>query len=94
MVLLVIGCQCCRSYIVITCVLACVVDELQHYFQFPLSYAKHFSMPMLSVSAAPGRRMFMLSKQLGVLMRRVHRGIRSVYNACQVRTAQQKYTFT
>jgi len=59
-----------------------LLDDLQEYLQHPGNNAKQFDLSALSHDPVKSRRLAQLSQQLGVLQRRVHRGIKDLYTIC------------
>ncbi|PNH08726.1 hypothetical protein TSOC_004710, partial [Tetrabaena socialis] len=58
------------------------MDDLYHYLQHRRPYARHFYLPYRTASPAPTDELLKVSRELGLLLRRVHRGVRDMHLAC------------
>ncbi|KAJ9533573.1 hypothetical protein QJQ45_026635, partial [Haematococcus lacustris] len=59
--------------------LAAVVDDLHRYLSHKRPNARHFLVPYKSSQPTPGNPLFQVSREMGVLLRKLHRSIRLLH---------------
>ncbi|GLI70741.1 hypothetical protein VaNZ11_015766 [Volvox africanus] len=60
---------------------ATFIEDVRQYLQHRRPYARHFFLPYRSAAPSPNDELLKVSKELGLYLRRVHRGIRDMHMA-------------
>ncbi|KXZ45408.1 hypothetical protein GPECTOR_55g314 [Gonium pectorale] len=58
------------------------VEDLRQYLQHRRPYARHFYVPYRTAEPSPNDELLRVSRELGMLQRKVHRGVRAMHLAC------------
>ncbi|GIL60121.1 hypothetical protein Vafri_14769 [Volvox africanus] len=60
---------------------AAFIEDVRQYLQHRRPYARHFFLPYRSAAPSPNDELLKVSRELGLYLRRVHRGIRDMHMA-------------
>lgn len=61
-----------------------LLDDMHKYFQHPRAYAEHFTFPVALGSQSPTHPLYISSRSMGVMLRRMHVDVRDVQRQSQV----------